>query len=233
MTSRRLHSVCALMEEIPTIRYVLSLVSRKEHWGELKHRKTSPGVLLLESQLVKEDLGSLLAKMLSIFCAWHDTSQQHFLMSTTFIRLWSVLAWISSRCRRWLLRERSHLTSWIHLPYWPIPAHNLLSIDEVSKDNCTYTRLWGRAPIGQHMEQHDPFVWKQQYSMIAALALDEGIIAAWVAWRVIHNTFLEYLRNDVVCHFKLDLWFRHSHLISASPDNTISWPKKCIITWQC
>ena len=103
-----------------TTRSVVSLVSQRGHWGELKHRKTSLGALPLESQLVKEDLGFLLAKMLSISCTWHDTSQQHFLMSTDtasnafvtclsallpFIGLWSVLAWISSRCRRWLLGE--------------------------------------------------------------------------------------------------------------------------------
>ena len=29
------------------------------------------------------------------------------------------------------------------------PAHYLISIDEVSKDDCMYTCLWGRAPVGQ------------------------------------------------------------------------------------
>jgi len=38
------------------------------------------------------------------------------------------------------------------------PAHYLISIDEVSKDDRTYTRLWGRAPVGQRVEQHDPLV---------------------------------------------------------------------------
>jgi len=29
------------------------------------------------------------------------------------------------------------------------PVHYLISVDEVSKDDRTYTRLWGRAPVGQ------------------------------------------------------------------------------------
>lgn len=79
------------------------------------------------------------------------------------------------------------------------PPHYLVSIDEVSKDDRTYARLWGRSHVGCRVEQHDPFVRKRRYSMIAALALDEGIIAARVlegSFR--HDTFLEYLRDDVV-----------------------------------
>lgn len=80
------------------------------------------------------------------------------------------------------------------------PANYLVSIDEVSKDDRTYTRLWGRAPIGRRVEQHDPFVRRRRYSMIAALALDEGIIASRVLEGSFHHdTFLEYLRDDVVC----------------------------------
>jgi len=79
------------------------------------------------------------------------------------------------------------------------PAHYLISIDEVSKDDRTYTRLWGRAPVGQRAEQHAPFVRKRRYSMITSLALDEGIIASRVLeGSFTHETFLEYLRDDVV-----------------------------------
>ncbi|KAF8958723.1 hypothetical protein BDZ97DRAFT_1635953, partial [Flammula alnicola] len=79
------------------------------------------------------------------------------------------------------------------------PANYLLPIDEVSKDDRTYTRLWGRAPIGKRVEQHDPFVRRRRYSMIAALALDEGIVASRVLEGSFkHDTFLEYLRDDVL-----------------------------------
>ena len=57
-----------------------------------------------------------------------------------------------------------------------------------------YTRLWGRAPIGKWVEQHDPFVHRCRYSMIAALALDEGIIVSRVVEGSLrHDTFLKYL----------------------------------------
>ena len=82
------------------------------------------------------------------------------------------------------------------------PAHYLISVDEVSKDDRTYTRLWGRAPVGARVEQHAPFVRKRRYSMLAALALDEGIIASRVLEGSFTNdTFLEYLRDDLVCRF--------------------------------
>lgn len=79
------------------------------------------------------------------------------------------------------------------------PANYIISIDEVSKDDRTYTRLWGRAQVGRRVEQHDPFIRQRRYSMIAALALDEGIIASRVLEGSFHHdTFLEYLRDDVV-----------------------------------
>ena len=53
-------------------------------------------------------------------------------------------------------------------------------MDEVSKDNQTYARLWGQAWRGMRVEQHNPFVHKKRYSMVAALVLDEGIVAAKV-----------------------------------------------------
>jgi transposase len=82
------------------------------------------------------------------------------------------------------------------------PAHYLISIDEVSKDDRTYTRLWGRAPVGQRVEQHDPFVRKRRYSMLAGLVLDEGIISSRVLeGSFTHDTFLEYLRDDLVGSF--------------------------------
>ncbi|KAF9030614.1 hypothetical protein BJ165DRAFT_1325095, partial [Panaeolus papilionaceus] len=79
------------------------------------------------------------------------------------------------------------------------PAHYLLSIDEVSKDDRTYTRMWGRATVGNRAEHHAPFVRKRRYSMIVCLALDQGIIASRVLeGSFTHETFLEYLRDDVL-----------------------------------
>jgi hypothetical protein len=79
------------------------------------------------------------------------------------------------------------------------PAHYIVALDEMSKDDRTYARLWGRAPKGQRAEVFSPFVRKRRFTGIAALALDVGIIAS----RVIEGsadreTFIDFLQNDVV-----------------------------------
>ncbi|KAG1875975.1 hypothetical protein C8R48DRAFT_768823 [Suillus tomentosus] len=79
------------------------------------------------------------------------------------------------------------------------PANYLISHDEVSKDDRTYACLWGRAPVGQRVEQHDPFVRKRCLSMLAAMALDRGIIAARVLeGSFTHQTFYEFLCDDLL-----------------------------------
>lgn len=79
------------------------------------------------------------------------------------------------------------------------PTDYLICIDEVSKDNRTYSRLWGRTPRNTPAEQHNPFVRKQWLSMVAGLALDEGIVAARVVeGSFTKQTFMEYVRDDVV-----------------------------------
>ncbi|KAJ7759080.1 hypothetical protein B0H16DRAFT_1254662, partial [Mycena metata] len=79
------------------------------------------------------------------------------------------------------------------------PPNYLVPLDEMSKDDRTYARLWGRAPVGDRVEEYSPFVRKRRYTAIAALALDEGIIAA----RVLdgssdRETFVDFLRNDLL-----------------------------------
>jgi transposase len=79
------------------------------------------------------------------------------------------------------------------------PAEYLVFLDEVSKDDQTYARLWGRTARGMRAEKHNPFVRKRRLSMLAALALDEGIIASRVIeGSFTRESFLEYLRDDLV-----------------------------------
>lgn len=79
------------------------------------------------------------------------------------------------------------------------PTPYLIFLDEVSKDDRTYARLWGRAPLGGRVEKHDPFVRKRRLSMLAAMALDEGIIALRIVeGSFTRKTFMEYLRDDLV-----------------------------------
>ena len=81
------------------------------------------------------------------------------------------------------------------------PATYLLPLDEVSKDDRTYARLWGRSEVGTRVEACQPFVRKRRFSMLATMALDEGIIAAQVVeGSFTRDLFLKYLRDDLVCH---------------------------------
>ena len=81
------------------------------------------------------------------------------------------------------------------------PTEYLISLDEVSKDERTYSRLWGRAAAGLRAEQHNPFVRGRRLSMVAGLALGEGIIAARIVeGSFTRETFMEYLWDDVVSH---------------------------------
>ena len=80
------------------------------------------------------------------------------------------------------------------------PTNYLVCLNEVSKDDQTYARLWERSSWGLRAKKHDPFVQKRCFSMVAALALDKGIIAAKVCeCSFKRDTFLEYLQDDVVC----------------------------------
>jgi hypothetical protein len=54
------------------------------------------------------------------------------------------------------------------------------------------------------VEIHQPFVRKRRFSMLAGMALDQGIIAAQVVeGSFSRDLFLKYLRDDVVRYFPL------------------------------
>ena len=99
------------------------------------------------------------------------------------------------------------------------PATCILALDEVSKDDRTYARLWGRSEQGTRVEATQPFVRKRRFSMLATMALDEGIIAARVVeGSFTQDLFLEYLRDDLVRFFVSCAY----NLVRAI--NTIQWP---------
>lgn len=72
-------------------------------------------------------------------------------------------------CRRWLV------------------SGTLVFLDEVSKNDRVYARLWGRARSGERVECYAPFVRGRRVSMLAGLALDKGIIAAKVVEGFLHH----------------------------------------------
>ena len=79
------------------------------------------------------------------------------------------------------------------------PVTYLLPLDEVSKDNQTYAHLWGYSEVGTHVEANQPFVHKHCFTMLATMALDEGIIAAQVVeGSFTCDLFLKYLWDDLV-----------------------------------
>ena len=81
---------------------------------------------------------------------------------------------------------------------------SLVFLDEVSKDDRTYARLWGRSQAGLRVEKHNPFVRKHRLSMLSAMALDKGIIASRVVeGSFTHESFAAYLRDDLVSPFVL------------------------------
>ncbi len=79
------------------------------------------------------------------------------------------------------------------------PADYLINLDEMSKDDRTYSRLWGRSPIGARVEVLQPFVRKRRFSLLAALTVSDGIPAAQVLeGSFTRKTFYEFLRDCVV-----------------------------------
>ena len=113
-------------------------------------------------------------------------------------------------------------------------ASYLLPIDEVLKDDWTYMCLWGRSGVASRVEVHQPFCWKQRFSMLAAFVLDEGIVAAdIVEGSFMQDLFIKFLQDDVICIHSLQLcvlvffcscmWC----IFSAPTHNTTSQPSKC------
>lgn len=106
------------------------------------------------------------------------------------------------------------------------PPQCLVFLDEVSKDNRTYARLWGRAAAGVRVEKHNPFVRKRRLSMLAALAFDKGIIASRVVeGSFTHGTFMEYLRDDLVSHPP----YRHASGLNQNDQHGFSYPSRILI----
>ena len=107
------------------------------------------------------------------------------------------------------------------------PTEYLMCLDEVSKDDCTYACLWGRSHMGTRVEQHAPFVCKRCFSMVAALALDEGIVAVKVIEGYFdRERFMEYLRDDVVNFLFFFSCYHTLTELTASYVNSVPWSTK-------
>ncbi|KAG2339649.1 hypothetical protein BDR05DRAFT_891333 [Suillus weaverae] len=59
--------------------------------------------------------------------------------------------------------------------------------------------MWGRAFCGERVEKHNLFAQKERFSMLGAMALDEGIIATQVVeGSFTCELFLGFLCDDLV-----------------------------------
>ena len=73
-------------------------------------------------------------------------------------------------------------------------------MDEVSKDDRTYNRIFGRSEVGTRVECSQPFVRKRRLTGVAAMALGKGITGAKIVeGSLCRPSFVEFLRDSVVC----------------------------------
>jgi transposase len=80
-------------------------------------------------------------------------------------------------------------------------SDQLVFIDEVSKDDRTYARHYGRAPLNERAQEEHEFVRHRRFSMCAAMALDRGIVAARVVEGSFdQKTFDQFIHHDTVSH---------------------------------
>ncbi|KAK0224843.1 hypothetical protein EDD85DRAFT_777988 [Armillaria nabsnona] len=79
------------------------------------------------------------------------------------------------------------------------PASYLVAMNEVSKDDCTYSQMQARAPWRKHAPVAQPFVRNRRFSICGALTLDDDIIAAKVVEGSFDcEKFILYLCESVV-----------------------------------
>lgn len=110
------------------------------------------------------------------------------------------------------------------------PATYLLPLDEVSKDDQTYARLWGRSEVGTRVEACQPFVRKRRFSMLATMALDEGIIAAQVVeGSFTRDLFLKYLRDDLVCPIPISIRVSYCCILQLPITSPYPGPRSVLV----
>ncbi|KAF9261356.1 hypothetical protein L218DRAFT_870316, partial [Marasmius fiardii PR-910] len=75
----------------------------------------------------------------------------------------------------------------------------LYCIDETSKDDRVYARIWGQAAKGMRAQVFAPFVHGDWFSLVAGMVLDEGIRAARVVkGSFTKKPFMNFIHNDVL-----------------------------------
>jgi transposase len=106
--------------------------------------------------------------------------------------------------------------------------YQLVCIDEMSKDDRTYARPYGRSLRGLRAQEDQEFVRHTRFSLCAALALDEGIIAARVVKGSFNrDLFEDYILRDVVCALPLDIYrYNNPFLRVDTCHEPFPWPSQ-------
>jgi len=94
-------------------------------------------------------------------------------------------------------------------------SSELIFIDETSKDERTWARHYGRAMSGTQARFVDVFVHSDQYSLVAAMAVDGYIAADLIEGSFDHDLFSQFVIKQVIC-FVFFTW-TFSHIPSQLP----------------
>jgi hypothetical protein len=74
----------------------------------------------------------------------------------------------------------------------------LVFMDETSKDDRTYSRVYGRAPVNEGAIEPTPFIPGTRYSLLPAMSVDGIIVADVVEGSYNRDRFTRFLEEDLV-----------------------------------
>jgi hypothetical protein len=74
----------------------------------------------------------------------------------------------------------------------------LVFIDETSKDERTYFRLYGRSLVNQRAIHPAPFIRGDRYSLLPAMSVDGVFAASVVQGSFNRHRFTKFLETDLV-----------------------------------
>jgi len=102
-------------------------------------------------------------------CLNCSTGLNQFLLESGFFKPARVSFILSLKHVQKMALERSpeKRADFVHRIF-QYPATYIIALDEVSKDDHTYARLWSRSELGTCVQAFQPFVRKQHFSMLVS-----------------------------------------------------------------
>jgi transposase len=96
-------------------------------------------------------------------------------------------------------RDEEYREEWMAMMRMHHVAHQLVMVDETSKDDRTIYRHYGRAPSGRRATVRANFVRGERYSMVAAMSMNGYEALSVVPGSVDGELFFDFIVNEVVC----------------------------------